>query len=122
LWLVEQLSNKTKLSGFGTCHRRPDRSFFYKNRQFPLCARCTGIAVGFSSLLYFIIAQSFFDLWISIALILPTYLDGCIQLIWKVESNNTRRFITGLAAGIGLMSLASHIGLSIGRYLANAIY
>lgn len=24
------------------CHRRPERSFFYKGRQFPICARCTG--------------------------------------------------------------------------------
>lgn len=29
------------------CHQRPDRSFFYKGYQFPVCARCTGLFVGY---------------------------------------------------------------------------
>ena len=29
------------------CHCRADRSFFWRGRQFPLCARCTGELAGF---------------------------------------------------------------------------
>jgi uncharacterized membrane protein len=25
------------------CHQRPDRSFFWGEQQFPVCARCTGL-------------------------------------------------------------------------------
>ncbi len=32
-----------ELSG---CHRMPERSFFYKGHQFPVCARCTGVSIG----------------------------------------------------------------------------
>ena len=28
------------------CHRMPERSFFFKGYQFPVCARCTGVAIG----------------------------------------------------------------------------
>ncbi len=28
------------------CHQMPERSFFYKGYQFPLCARCTGVFAG----------------------------------------------------------------------------
>ena len=31
---------------FFGCHCRPDRSFFYKGKQFPVCARCTGELAG----------------------------------------------------------------------------
>ena len=30
------------------CHQRADRSFYWKGRKFPLCARCTGVLVGYS--------------------------------------------------------------------------
>ena len=29
------------------CHQMPERSFFYKGKQFPVCARCTGVIIGF---------------------------------------------------------------------------
>jgi len=28
------------------CHQKPERSFFYKKKQFPVCSRCTGIVIG----------------------------------------------------------------------------
>ncbi len=33
--------------GFAVCHQIPDRSFFVDGEQLPLCARCTGIYLGF---------------------------------------------------------------------------
>lgn len=31
------------LAGSVVCHQLPDRSFFLDGRQFPVCARCTGL-------------------------------------------------------------------------------
>ena len=28
------------------CHQMPERTFFYKGKQFPVCARCTGVIIG----------------------------------------------------------------------------
>ena len=75
------------------CHQKPERSFHFKGKQFPLCARCTCIAV---------ITHCQNYLWF-LLLLLPATIDGGIQLIFKIESNNTRRFITGFMAGIGVI-------------------
>ena len=32
---------------YSGCHQMPERSFFINGMQFPLCARCTGILVGY---------------------------------------------------------------------------
>ena len=50
-------------------------------------------------------------------MIIPTYLDGVIQAFGNIESNNARRFITGLISGIGTMSIVSITGI----YIANKI-
>ena len=83
------------------CHTKPDRSFFYHGRQFPICARCTGELCGI--LLTFI---SFWlwhpDIMISFILMIPMLIDGFVQRLTSYESNNIKRFITGLLFGIGL--------------------
>jgi uncharacterized membrane protein len=38
---------KAKWIGYALCHQLPDRSFFAHEHQYPLCARCTGIYLGF---------------------------------------------------------------------------
>lgn len=89
------------------CHRRPDRSFHYKNHQFPVCARCTGFYTG---LAVFIIYNYLFNVEynlnlfiISIILLIPVSIDGFTQLAGLRESNNNLRFITGFIGGIGLI-------------------
>lgn len=85
------------------CHRRPDRSFFIKGEQMPICARCTGICVGYIIgifLSFFVRNKSFL---IPILLVAPTTIDGFGQLLEKWTSNNIRRCITGIIAGIGLI-------------------
>lgn len=92
------------LSNF-ICHRRPERSFFIKGHQFPVCARCTGFYI--SLVLYFIYAYfhyvdySFLLILVSILLLVPTFIDGFTQLLCLRESNNFLRLITGLMAGLG---------------------
>lgn len=88
---------------FFMCHCRADRSFFYKGRQFPVCARCTGELIG---MIFAIpIAFKVKDLsWLYIILLsLPLILDGFIQLLTKYESNNFKRVVTGFLFGIAFI-------------------
>ena len=81
---------------FWHCHRLPSRSFRVNNRQFHICARCTGLASGI-----FILPLAFLlkdlSLLTLILLSLTTFIDGFTQLLLKRESNNSLRFITGFA-------------------------
>ena len=104
-----------------TCHRMPDRSFFFKGRQFPLCARCTGIYIGYLSLPFFTIDLIHLSLLLSIVLIIPTIIDGLTQAYCKRESNNMLRLITGILSGVGQMSICSIIGKSLGHFIINNI-
>lgn len=86
------------------CHQRPDRSFFYKEHQFPMCARCTGVMIGylFAIPIYFI-----YTLKISTYIVLCAvmFVDWYIQYLKIKTSTNIRRFISGTLGGFGLMSL-----------------
>ena len=83
------------------CHCRDDRSFHYKGEKFPICARCTGELVG---IIFSIFSCFFFKISILaiVILMLPLILDGGIQMFTSYESNNFKRFVTGLLFGYGL--------------------
>lgn len=98
------------------CHQLPERSFFFRGYQFPLCARCTGIAIG--ELLALPLWLLFHPpLLLTAALIIPMACDGILQYVFSVMSNNIRRVITGLLAGYGYMSLFIDLLLMLARYL-----
>jgi len=59
----------------------------------------------------------YLNFWITILLIVPTYLDGFIQAYYNKESTNMRRLITGLMAGVGTMSLVSITGIFIAKLI-----
>lgn len=92
---------------FFGCHCRSDRSFHWKGKQFPICARCTGELFGIfagivTSVFYlFPIAACFL-------LLLPLVVDGFIQLLSNYESNNILRGITGVLFGLGLYMLTAN--------------
>lgn len=113
--------NKKTVINLTYCHRMPKRSFFWKGKQFPVCARCTGIHLGYLSYPFFLFGILQIPLWATLLMIIPTYLDGTIQAYWDIESNNSRRFITGIVAGIGSMSLISKIGILIGNWILQLI-
>ncbi|MGL4453486.1 MAG: DUF2085 domain-containing protein [Sarcina sp.] len=97
------------------CHQRPERSFFIRDRQMPVCARCTGIVVGYIIgilLCFFIKNESFI---FPILLAVPTGIDGFGQLYEKWVSNNFRRCFTGIFAGVGLILLFQATFLLGGR-------
>lgn len=99
------------------CHRKPERSFFWKGKQFPVCARCTGIHIGYIAFPFFLFQIFSLNIWWTLALILPTYIDGWTQAFFNRESNNFLRVTTGLMAGVGMMSLVAIIGQSIGHFI-----
>jgi len=112
----ECVTAKPKLH-FAFCHQLPERSFFWKGKQFFMCARCTGINLGYLSLPLFLFGVVQIPLLWTLILIVPTYIDGGIQAYFNIESTNSRRFITGLASGIATMSLTSIIGVAIGKQI-----
>ncbi len=88
------------------CHQKPERSFYFNGKQFPLCARCTGILIGyFVGIIIACITYRNNYLYLLSLLITPMIIDGGIQYIFKKESNNLRRLITGILGGIGIIYL-----------------
>lgn len=92
-------------SKYWGCHQLPDRSFFYKGYQIPVCARCTGIIIGyFISIIYAILFHQL-KITTSIVLIMFMAIDGTLQLLTAYSSTNTKRLITGMLAGFGFIQL-----------------
>ncbi len=87
------------------CHRRSNRSFFYKGKQFPICARCTGELAGMICAIFgcYFLINIHICVWV--ALLCPLIIDGVIQAKTKYESTNTRRVITGFLFGMALMMI-----------------
>ena len=103
------------------CHRKPERSFFWRNKKFPVCARCTGIHIGYLSFPFFTFNIISLNIWVAIALIFPTYIDGWTQAFFNRESNNILRVTTGFLCGVGMMSLVAISGQAIGKYILSII-
>lgn len=86
------------------CHQMPERSFFIKGYQFPVCARCTGVIISyFLALILFKKYKVPWQLCIIMAGIMLT--DWSLQYFGIKESTNPRRFVTGLIGGFGLNTL-----------------
>lgn len=109
LWLY----GKSLLVGHASgCHQLPERSFFIGTRKLPVCARCTGIFFGgIGTTLTFLIAAPLTPPSVLTAtfLLVPLIVDGTTQLLTRYESTNLRRFITGVAFSIGIVSLLIHL-------------
>jgi len=113
--VAQDLNRKTKIwlmlmkLGALTCHQMYERSFSYKGYQFPVCARCTGIFVGnvIGIVLYIINVK--ISITTGLALILIMAIDGLLQLFKIKASTNKRRFITGILAGVGCISVIVNI-------------
>ena len=88
------------------CHRKPERSFFINNYQFPVCARCTGFYIMlltyFVYTYFFYVNYNYFLILFSTLLLITTIIDGTTQLKGLRESNNYLRLFTGLIGGLGL--------------------
>ena len=93
------------------CHQLPERSFFWHGRQFPVCARCTGVYLG--ELLALPLHFAAGSCWrLDIAFCLLMLLDWSVQFFAICRSTNVRRLCTGLLCGYGVMDLQL---LALGR-------
>ena len=124
------------------CHQKDVRSFYLNDNQLPVCARDTGLALGFlfGSILFmltipvsdpFRMALTPFledrvfsmsrGIVILISLILaaifmaPMAYDGLAQTFTDYESTNNIRFITGTLFGAAMV-------LALGSYMESYIY
>ena len=99
--IYERLMYIGKRSG---CHQMPERSFIIKNKQFPVCARCTGVLIGnitaYIMFFIYVIPMRF-----CIIGCLVTLVDWLIQKFGIRESTNKRRLITGVIGGYALATI-----------------
>lgn len=91
------------------CHQMPSRSYHAGSYQFPICARCLGIIIGYISAFIMIFFRKYICLRTSIWLCVPMAMDGGIQFLTKYESKNYRRSYTGFCAGLGFIMIFRHI-------------
>lgn len=83
------------------CHQRADRSFFFKGYQFPICARCTGVIIGYGLTIPIYLLWQFYYHHCLIACLIML-LDWMIQYFKIRESTNIRRLVTGILGGFGV--------------------
>ncbi len=87
------------------CHQMPERSFFFRQYQFPVCARCCGVLIGeIIAVLYFLKKRKVFSFIASYVCASIMFLDWFAQFTGKLKSTNTRRLITGILGGFGCWS------------------
>ena len=93
-----------RIGHFLGCHQMPERSFFIKDYQFPVCARCTGVYGG---ALFAIFSAFMFkpNVIVCVLLCLIMFLDWWLQHKMILYSTNSGRIITGSLAGYGLASI-----------------
>ena len=98
------------------CHQKPERSFFLKNHQLPICARCTGILIGFMGALCLLIFDIHLNFGLALIFTLIMVIDWLFQNVIIKSSNNIRRLITGLIGGFGLSFFYYYIIVYIIRF------
>ena len=107
---VKIMTITRKLCG---CHQKPERSFFMRGYQLPLCARCTGVLIGYIISMLLLFLEYSIPYLICVLFLVPLILDGGIQLLYNLMSNNIRRLITGVLFGTGLIQLMANFVNSI---------
>lgn len=99
------INYKTILKYIFFCHRMPERSFFFRGHQLPICARCTGILIGYVIGILYLIFYNKLGYIFELLLMVPLLIDGIGQYRGYFVSTNIRRLITGILGGISLICL-----------------
>lgn len=98
--------------GSTVCHQMSERSICMGGNYLPVCARCTGIYIGFAvSALYLFITKGYkgnkpFNLLqtaFMVLCILPLMIDGVGSYIGLWNSNNLLRIFTGSLCGFVIL-------------------
>lgn len=86
------------------CHQMPERSFFIKEYQVPVCARCCGVFLGYLVAPFFYIKFGFITLlYVALTGLILMFMDWFLQAVHIKESTNLRRLLSGIAGGFGSM-------------------
>ena len=84
---------------FPLCNKKPERAPHIYGHTFILCWRCTGLIIGACfGIIARLILGNFSQIYY--LLLLPVAIDGGLQYIFRIMSNNPRRFITGFVGGL----------------------
>jgi uncharacterized membrane protein len=112
---------KAKWIGYALCHQMPDRSFFAHEHQYPLCARCTGMYLGFITGVIFLLLRGRTKaarlpptpiIVMLVSFIVIMGIDGVNSTISIIpgapqlyHTTNVMRIITGTLYGLALSAL-----------------
>mgnify|MGYP002508724067 FL=1 len=102
------------------CHQIPERSFFVHGYQFPLCARCTGLMIGYimAIVTWYLVDIPSFCL---IIICIPLVVDGATQYVHWRESNQVLRLITGILCGVGSVRLEIMLIIMMAKFIRGGI-
>jgi uncharacterized membrane protein len=100
-----RIPNTLKIYSIPLCHGLPDRTIYFRNRAFPLCARCTGTLIGVFTLPIFHMEIISPSMVLIVLFASPAIVDAFTQLRGGRESNNKLRLITGFLLGVSLSAL-----------------
>lgn len=107
--------------GFAICHQLPDKTLHYGGRALPVCARDTGMFLGFSVCFLVLLVVyrrdgDRFPSWkvlVALALfLLPTVVDAVTSYAGLRETTNWVRLATGALAGTGIAALVFPVAVS----------
>ena len=113
-----------RIAAFGKaplCNMIPEHGICIKGFYLPLCARCTGTLIGCVVTIFlflFVIRRSKYRLSLhilSFLLAVPCLIDGLLQYVWQVESDNFRRILTGLLLGASIVLSIGYFSVLIDR-------
>ena len=103
LMLADITIKRSYLPLFFGCHQNACRSFRLFNKTLSLCARCTGIALGIVLALF--ITSTNVSWWWFLLMMIPLIIDGSLQQLTAYQSNNIKRFISGMLFAPGFITV-----------------
>lgn len=101
------------LGNMSGCHQIPERCFILRGYIFPICSRCTGVALGHLSAIILFLMSYRINIILSTIILLIMGLDWSLQYLNIKQSNNKRRFLTGFLGGFGLYNIYCFVLLKI---------
>lgn len=105
-------SERPRLAEFLGCHGIPDRCPTIGGRRLPICARCTGMIVGYVSSALMLTTSRGSPLplvTVGLLLLIPMGVDGLRQVFTSYWSTTPVRLVTGWLAGMGQIFLLAGI-------------
>jgi uncharacterized membrane protein len=98
-------------TGFSVCHQLPERTLLFGKILMPVCARCSGIYIGFLCTIVFLFIvfrkresdlPPVYIIVTAVIFILSAIVDGFFSYLGFYETNNIIRLVTGYMFGAGL--------------------